>query len=76
MNSVLWDLRIHLSNYLDRYKWYRKWLGGNWCLVQLHVQTHLLAFWVRRYANDDLDSLCAGKNESSHLYILEAEDYE
>ena len=76
MNSVLWDLRINVSNHLDRYKWYRKWLGGKWCLVHLHVQTHLSTFWVKRYDGDDLDSLCDGKNESPYLLILGTEDYD
>gem|GEM_PF-3784844 len=75
MNSVLWDLRIHLSNHLDCYKWYRKWLGGKWCLVHFRVQTHLLTFWVKRYDGDDLDSLCDNKNESPYLLILGTENY-
>ncbi len=76
MNKILWDLRICLSNRLDRYKWYRSWLGGTWCLVRFRMQTHLLIFWVRRYPDDDLEALRDRKTVSPYIDILKVEEYD
>lgn len=74
MNKILWTLRISLSNFLDRFQWYRKWLGGEWYLVKVHLQTHLLTFWVRRYDGDNFDVLRDRNNP--YADILDVEKYE
>lgn len=76
MNKILWGLRISLSNFLDRFQWYCKFLGGDWYLVQFHMQTHRLSFWVRRYDDDDLDSLCDRRRLNPYIDILEVEKYD
>jgi hypothetical protein len=61
-----------LSNYLDRHKWYRSWLGGDWYLVHFHTQTQSLTFWMKRYPHEDLEVL-RGKSLTPYIDILEIE---
>lgn len=74
MNKILWALRISQPNFLDRFQWYRKWLGGEWHLVKVHMQTHSLTFWVKRYDGDNFDVL----RDRNNLYvdILDVEKYD
>lgn len=75
MNNFLWNLRICLSNYLDRHKWYRRWLGGDWYLVRFQMQTQSLTFWVKRYPDEDPEVLRDRKSLSPYIDILEVENY-
>jgi hypothetical protein len=74
MKKILWNLRISLSNLLDCFQWYRKWLGGEWYLVKVQMQTHLLIFWVKRYDGDNFDNLRDRNNP--YADILDIEKYE
>jgi hypothetical protein len=74
MEKVIHFLVTWLSNFLDRFKFYRKFLGGDWYFILFHMQTRLLKFWVKRYDGDDLDTMLNSYNPCIH--ILDSEHYE
>ena len=74
MNKILWRLRISLSNKLDTFKWYRRFLGGEWYFVKYQRVRHMETYWVRRDKDDPLDISYYRRNP--FVDILSVEKYE
>jgi hypothetical protein len=74
MNKILWDLRIMLSNKLDTFQWYRRFLGGEWYFVKYQRLNYQGTHWVRRDKGDPLDVSFYRCNP--FVDILDVEKYE
>lgn len=75
MNKIFWALRIQLSNFLDGFRWYRKFHGGKWYCLHLRSLDRSMTFWTLKY---DYDNLAAWRDRQNHrifIDIIEIEDY-